>query len=136
MRKLLPAMLLAALATSGGAVQRRDDVPAATPVGEAQTCIPLRSIRETRVRSDRVIDFVTTGSAVYRVTLPQPCPQLGFEERFSYATSLSQLCAQDIITVLVQTGGLQRGASCGLAPFQPVRLAGGKRERAAAGETR
>jgi hypothetical protein len=121
MRKLLPALILAALATSGGAADRRDRVPVATPIGKAQSCIPLRSIRESRVRSDRVIDFVTTGRRTYRVTLPQDCPGLGFEERFAYATSLSQLCSQDIITVLYQTGG-PRGASCGLAPFQPVRL--------------
>ena len=123
MRKVLTALVLAAVATSGGAVQRRDDVPAAAPTGEARSCIPIASIRETRVRSDRVIDFVLRGRGVHRVTLPQPCPQLGYEERFSYATSLNQLCAQDIITVLVQAGGIQRGASCGLAPFQPVRLA-------------
>ena len=124
MRKLLPVLILVTVATSGGAVQRRDRVPDATPVGEARSCIPLRQIRETRVRSDRVIDFVMTGRRAYRVTLPQPCPQLGFERSFGYDTSLSQLCRQDIITVLVQAGGVRRGASCGLAPFQPVALAG------------
>ncbi|WP_375427314.1 hypothetical protein [uncultured Sphingomonas sp.] len=127
MRKLLPVLILATAATSGGAAQRRGDIPVATPVGEARSCIPLRSIRETRVRSNQVIDFVMTGRQVYRVTLSQPCPQLGFEERFSYSTSLSQLCAQDIITVLTLTGGPTRGASCGLAPFQPVRLADERR---------
>ncbi|WP_375403451.1 hypothetical protein [uncultured Sphingomonas sp.] len=123
MRKLLPVLILAAVATSGGAVQRRGEIPAATPVGEARTCIPLRSIRETRVRSDQVIDFMMSGRRTYRVTMPRPCPGLGFEERFTYSTSLSQLCAQDIITVLQQAGGIQRGASCGLATFQPVTLA-------------
>ena len=101
-----------------------DRIPAATPIGEAQTCIPFNQIRETPVRSDQVIDFVMRDGRVYRVTLPQRCPNLGFEQRFSYATSLSQLCAQDIVTVLFQQGGgIQPGASCGLAPFQPVRLA-------------
>lgn len=126
MRKLPPlvtALALSACAASAGPGETRADrVPAATPVGEARTCIPINRIRESRVRSDRVIDFITRGGEAYRVTLPQPCPNLGFEERFAYSTSLSQLCAQDIITVLHQTGGLQRGASCGLAPFQPVRL--------------
>lgn len=130
MRKLIPVLIplsiLATVATSSAAVQRRgaDRIPAAVPIGEARSCIPLRQIRETRVRSDQVIDFVTSGRRTYRVTLPQPCPGLGFEERFSYGTSLSQLCQQDIITVLRQAGGVQRGASCGLAPFQPVRLVG------------
>jgi hypothetical protein len=90
--------------------------------GPARSCVPLAQIRNSRVRSDRVIDFTTgAGREAYRVVLPQPCPQLGFEQRFSYATSLSQLCAQDIITVL-QTPGVTRGASCGLAPFQPITL--------------
>jgi hypothetical protein len=124
MRKLLPVLILATVASSGGAVQRRNEAPAATPTGAAQTCIPIRAIRETRVRNDRVIDFVMSGRRTYRVTLSQPCPQLGFERSFSYSTSLSQLCSQDIITVLRQAGGVQRGASCGLAPFQPVTLAG------------
>lgn len=99
-----------------------DRVPVATPAGEARTCIPIGAIRESLVRSDGVIDFVMRDRRVYRVTLPNGCPGLGFERRFSYATSLSRLCAQDIITVLT-TAPVQRGASCGLAPFQPVTLA-------------
>jgi hypothetical protein len=91
--------------------------------GPARTCVPLTQIRNSRVRSDRVIDFSTgAGRQAYRVVLDQPCPSLGFEERFTYSTSLSQLCAQDIITVL-QGPNVTRGASCGLAPFTPVELA-------------
>lgn len=121
MRILLPitAVLLAA---TPGAARDRNAVPAAMPAGEPRTCIPLRAIRESLVRSDRVIDFRTGGDRYYRVTLPQGCPGLGFERRFSYATSLSQLCSNDIITVLYQAP-MMRGASCGLAPFQPVTIA-------------
>jgi hypothetical protein len=87
--------------------------------GPARTCVPLAQIRNSRVLSDRVIDFSGPGRQTYRVVLDQSCPQLGFEQRFAYGTSLSQLCAQDIITVL-QGPGVTRGASCGLAPFQPI----------------
>ena len=87
--------------------------------GPSRTCVPLAQIRNSRVRSDRVIDFSGPGRQTYRVVLDQSCPQLGFEQRFTYSTSLSQLCAQDIITVL-QGPGVTRGASCGLAPFQPI----------------
>ena len=121
---ILPILiLLAAAAPLTGSA--RDRVPVATPAGEPVSCLPLSSIRESLVRDDRTIDFVTRGrQKVYRVTLPNGCPMLGFEKSFSYATSLSQLCAQDIITVLRQGGGrIDRGASCGLAPFQPVTLA-------------
>jgi hypothetical protein len=87
--------------------------------GAAKTCVPITQLRRSIVRSDRVIDWESNGRQMYRTVLPQPCPQLGFEQRFTYATSLSQLCAQDIITVL-QGPNVQRGASCGLAPFQPI----------------
>jgi hypothetical protein len=120
---VLAACCLIAVAAPGAA-RDRNVVPAATPAGEPRNCVPITQLRESLVRSDRVIDFRTTGGRdrFYRVTLPQSCPGLGFERRFSYATSLSQLCAQDIITVLYQTGPV-RGASCGLAPFQPVTIA-------------
>lgn len=122
MRILFPiALAIATLAAPGGA-RDRNAVPVATPAGEPQTCIPLRSIRESLVRSDQIIDFRVNGNRYYRVTLPHSCPNLGFERRFSYATSLSQLCAQDIITVFSQTPPMA-GASCGLTPFQPVTLA-------------
>lgn len=128
MRRLSSALAPLALAACAGAdagpeTAAMDHVPAATPIGEARSCVPITQIRESRVRSDQVIDFVMRGGEAYRVTLPRRCPQLGFEQRFAYATSLSQLCRQDIITVLYQAPNLQRGASCGLAPFQPVRLA-------------
>ena len=126
MRKLLPLLLLSGCAAADNAPGERREIVAATSTGEPRTCIPL-PIRESRVRSDQVIDFIDRTGSTYRVTLPQPCPGLGFEERFTYATSLNQLCAQDIITVLYQTGGLQRGASCGLAPFVPVELADRRR---------
>ena len=117
------AMTAASLLLAAPAVARDlTRIPEATPAGKPESCIPLRSIRESRVRSDQVIDFVMAGGKVYRNTLPQSCPQLGFEERFSYATSLSQLCSVDIITVLYTTP-LGHGASCGLGPFQPVILA-------------
>ena len=91
------------------------------PAGKPENCIQLRSIRETRVRSDQVIDFYMNGNKVYRNRLPHSCPQLGFEERFLYKTSLSQLCSVDIITVLTGSGpSAMQGASCGLGKFQPV----------------
>ncbi len=101
--------------------KRDTSVPAATPSGKEVSCISLTSIRESRVRSNSVIDFKTNGNKWYRNTLPNSCPSLGFEERFSYKTSLNQLCSVDIITVL-QSPGLSQGASCGLGPFQPIEL--------------
>ena len=113
---------LALIALASMAQARDTKIPAATPIGKAEDCLRLQSIRETRVRDDYTIDFYTIGGKVYRNKLAGICPQLGFEERFTYQTSLPQLCSTDIITVL-QGPNLMRGASCGLGKFQPVKLA-------------
>lgn len=102
---------------------KQPSIPEARPVGKAERCIAISQIRESRVRSDQIIDFRVAGQKWYRNTLPQKCPSLGFEQRFSYRTSLSQLCSVDIISVLQDFGGrLSEGVSCGLGPFQPVEL--------------
>lgn len=123
MRKLT-LILVTSMLIGGAAIARDRSIPAATPTGEAKSCLSLSSIRESRVRSDKVIDFRTNGNKWYRNELPNSCPSLGFEERFLYRTSQSELCSVDIITVLHSYGnGLDRGASCGLGKFQPVEIA-------------
>jgi hypothetical protein len=111
--------------TQGGDA-KRPEVPAATQTGPAKDCIPINQFRETRIRDDRTIDFIGLGRGqVWRNTLPGTCPSLKSEDRFTYETSLSQLCSTDIIYVLQDFGGsLQRGAGCGLGKFVPVTLAG------------
>jgi len=89
------------------------------PSGPAVDCISIPEIRNTRVRDDRTIDFYTSGNKVYRNTLPYACSGLGFEEKFSYSTSLSRLCSVDVITVLHSSPAMS-GPSCGLGKFQPV----------------
>ena len=98
-------------------------IPAARIVGEPQSCIPINTIRESRIRDDSTIDFIGNGDRAWRVSLGSRCPGLKSENRFTYETSLTQLCSTDIIYVLLDYGGrLQRGAGCGLAPFVPVEL--------------
>lgn len=115
--------MLAIGAGPAAAKTDKDAWKAAKPSGKPVSCIPLTHIRESRVRDDQTIDFYMNGGTVYRNALPNSCPQLGFEKRFAYKTSLSQLCSTDIITVLVEPG-ISRGASCGLGQFQPVTGAG------------
>ncbi len=122
MNKSFAFFMIAASTLAAPAIGRRDQgIPEAKPLGAPVQCIPLSQIRESRVRSDTIIDFRTSGKRWYRNTLPRSCPSLGFEERFSYATSQSELCSVDIITVLYSTP-VSRGASCGLGLFQPVEL--------------
>ena len=100
---LLAAATLAilAIAPADAARDRKAEVAALTPIpgAKALSCVQLSAIRETRVRDDSTIDFYMRGGQIYRNALPNSCPELGFEESFSYSTSLSQLCSVDIITV-------------------------------------
>ena len=127
MTKLAPLKLAAAALTLAvmvsPAVAKKDDPRLSEwkATGETEDCITPSSIRNTHVINDQTIDFEMLGGDVYRNTLPNKCPSLGFEKRFSYRTSISQLCSVDIITVLFTAGpGLQPGASCGLGKFQPM----------------
>lgn len=116
---LRSALILASFAVAPAIAKDAPDPYVAS--GKPLNCIPLRHIRTSNVRDDRTIDFVVNGRKIYRNTLPQSCPNLGSERRFSYRTTISQLCSVDIITVLWNTGpGLQPGASCGLGEFQPM----------------
>lgn len=116
------AFSIALMAVSGLLVQPSFAQDATAPAVEApRNCVMLNRIRQTRVIDDQTIVFQMNGSKLYKNVLPNRCPQLGFERSFSYATSITQLCNVDIITVLTQFGGqLQRGASCGLGKFEPI----------------
>ncbi|MES2156835.1 MAG: hypothetical protein V4512_03440 [Pseudomonadota bacterium] len=106
------------------AIAKETPDPYVPVAGKTVDCVNIRSIRSTNVRDDKTIDFIMNGKTVYRNILPNSCPSLGFEKRFSYRTSLSQLCSVDIITVLWNVGAnLQPGASCGLGKFQPMQKA-------------
>lgn len=118
------AMAIALACAVTPAIAKTAPDPYVPTAGKALDCVPLTSIRSTNVRDDRTIDFIMNGNKIYRNTLPNSCPSLGFERRFLYKTSLSQLCSVDIITVLWNNGpGLQPGASCGLGKFQPMQKA-------------
>jgi hypothetical protein len=117
------AASFAAFGCSETATVRPPVAPAATIVGEPQSCVSRGQLRETRIRDDSTIDFFGSGGRVWRNTLSGSCPGLRPHNGFAYETSLSQLCSTDIIYVLETAGGLRRGAACGLGPFVPVKLA-------------
>jgi len=119
------AGVLAATASGDAAQARASKKPDnLVAVGDPVNCIDINRIRSSRVRDDRTIDFEMNGRDIYRNTLPNSCPGLGFEQRFAYKTSINQLCSVDIITVLQGAGpGLMQGASCGLGQFQKMQKA-------------
>ena len=88
--------------------------------GETETCLGLSRIRNTDVLDDQHILFFMRGGDVYLSKLPYKCSRLGFEESFTYSTSLTKLCDKDIITVLDTGGGPSIGPSCGLGTFEKL----------------
>lgn len=123
--KALACFAAAAFAVTGcseSTAVRPPVSPAATIVGEPQSCVSLAQLRETRVRDDSTIDFMGSGGRVWRNTLTHGCPGLRASSGIGYETSLGRLCSTDIVYVLETAGGLRRGAACGLGQFMPVKL--------------
>ena len=120
------ALALAPLALAACAQERPANRPAVSPAaqvtGPAESCIPLAQIRETRVRDDWTIDFISGGGRAWRNTLTSRCSGLRAANAITYETSLSQLCDTEIVYVLETAGGLHRGPACSLGKFVPVRL--------------
>ncbi len=115
------AALLSFAARSEEAAERpASEAPPVEVTGEPVDCITISRIRTTRVHDDYTIDFELPGKEVYRNTLPNRCPQLGFEERFAYEANVGQLCSVDTISV-IQSGAVGRGPRCMLGKFTPVR---------------
>lgn len=121
---LLFGVLALAACSQEGPGEAPAPSPAAQVVGEARDCLPITQFSTTRIRDDYTIDFIGgAGSKVWRVTLPNRCSSLKSAGTFSYETSLSQLCRQDIIYPLQQIGSSwQRLGGCGMGPFVPVKL--------------
>jgi hypothetical protein len=86
-----------------------------------QSCLMLSQIDSSNVMDDKTIIFrMRSGTPrYYKNTLPYRCSGLGFNEAFSYKTSINQLCSVDIIHVLENVGGVREGMSCGLGDFVP-----------------
>ncbi len=124
MRKALSLILVAGLAGGGLAVaaaKQSKPAPEVRDVGTPRNCVQIRQIRSTKIVDDQTIDFKMNGGKVFRNKLSNKCPQLKYEDRFTYRLSGSQLCNVDIISVLHDYGGqLQKGAGCSLGKFQQI----------------
>lgn len=88
----------------------------ASHVGEVDQCIPLNRIkRTTAVDNQTIVVELRSTDGWRKMETSNRCPGLKFENSFSYATSLTQLCKGDIITVL---GGV--GSRCGLSQITVI----------------
>ena len=118
---LIGAALLSVSVRSEDANERpASKAPPVEVLGEPVSCVTVSRIRGTQVHDDYTIDFNLGGGEIYRNTLPNRCPQLGFEERFAYEVNTGQLCSIDTIAVIVG-GAVGRGPRCSLGKFTPVR---------------
>lgn len=119
----LAALPLAACTAQDRPADRPAVSPAARITGPAVSCIPISQMRETRIRDDWTIDFLSSGRHGWRNTLTARCPGLRSNDAITYETSLSQLCSTDIVYVLENIGGVpRRGAPCSIGQFVPVEL--------------
>ena len=69
-------------------------------VGEPVSCITSRDIEDTDAITDRVVLFHMKNGRTYRNDLPHACPALARDgSAFAYRTTISRLCAIDVIQV-------------------------------------
>jgi hypothetical protein len=112
---------LAYASASAGGKTSKDAKYIIKTVGEPKSCVRRSQIRSTNVIDNQTIDFKMRGGDIYRNTLPHKCGGLGFEESFSYRTSVNQLCNVDIIRVLDSTAGqIRERNACGLGKFHKI----------------
>lgn len=84
--------------------------------GRVESCVPMRSLRQSIILDDQTIFFESVGRRGYMNKLPTKCHGLAREERFAYTNSFGSLCRAEIITVLDSFG--RAWGSCGLGDFE------------------
>ncbi|MSO72437.1 MAG: hypothetical protein EXQ84_02350 [Rhodospirillaceae bacterium] len=102
------ATVLAAAALFSTIAYSAPDEVTADGLGEAQMCVPLRQIDDSRVIDDKTILLkMVTGPIYKRIDLAYDCSGLKDEGAFASATSISQLCQHDILRVKQEPVGSQ-----------------------------
>ena len=86
--------------------------------GEIKQCVNLRRLRESRVIDEHTIFFRGIGKTGYLNRFNGKCAGLVREERFSYSTTINQLCRGEILTVLDSFG--RSWGSCAIGEFEEL----------------
>jgi len=86
--------------------------------GTLEACIPLSSIKSTKVLDDSTILFYSNGGGAYLNELPDRCGPLDRNKSITYSTSLSKLCNTDIINVMDFSSSVPKLGTCGLGQFE------------------
>lgn len=113
------ALMIAVVFALGLSVTNTTGVMAqstAPGVGDVDQCVPLTRIkRTTAVDNQTIVVELRSSDGWRKMETASRCPGLKFENGFGYATSLTQLCKGDIITVLGGTG-----SKCGLSQITVI----------------
>lgn len=92
--------------------------------GESQLCLSMSRIQDIDVLDDWTLLIEMPGHTYYVTHMPRQCPQLAFEDEFTYTITANQLCHDDTITVRVsriRPFSGTTGATCALAKFEELR---------------
>jgi hypothetical protein len=90
------------------------------PAGPPVSCVSMRTLQGNRSIGEGAIVFDGPSGRKWVNRPPAGCPSLEFGRALQVRTSSSQLCRNDIVTVLDPVSGSQYG-SCGLGDFEPYR---------------
>jgi len=98
-------------------------------IGEPQSCVTTRQIEDINAVSDRVVLFHLKNGRTYRNDLPAACPQATRSgTSFSYRTTVSRLCAVDVLQIAEPASGFAYGG-CPLGKFTRYELPAGLNKR-------
>lgn len=100
--------------TAGGAL-RADDAPSV-----AQRCVHVERIDQTRIVDERSILFFMRDHTVLQNVLPRACAGLRQADRIAYDVVGGTLCANELVTQLVDVGSYSRGVRCPIGLFVPI----------------
>lgn len=129
---IVPAALLTLAAGAAYADSRAERQALALQgkaIGEPQTCLTTRQIEDINAVSDRVVLFHLKNGRTYRNDLPAACPQATRSgTSFSYHTTVSRLCAVDVLQIAEPASGFAYGG-CPLGKFTRYELPAGLNKR-------
>ena len=86
--------------------------------GTRETCIPINSIKSTKILDYSNILFYTNGGPVYLNELPKQCGPLNRCRSITYSTSLSKLCNTDTVDIMDFGSSVPKLGTCGLRQFE------------------
>lgn len=125
MRHLFLLAGMAAIAVGCASVEQGEMTQAAKDrlaeferTGDVRNCLNLRSVSQITALDERHFLVRVGVNDYYLNELSGRCAGAGrFNNRIQYATSLSQLCRNQIITIVDNSSGITAG-SCGLGGFE------------------